>query len=53
MIPIKLFPVLQDVHEIKCHENSVSRWPLMWYLNRGGRLDMNVQEAWQVMSSLV
>lgn len=23
------------------------RWPLMWYLNRGGRLDMNVLEAWQ------
>jgi len=24
------------------------RWPLMWYLNRGGRLDMNVQEAWEM-----
>jgi len=23
------------------------RWPLMWYLNRGDKLDMNVQEAWQ------
>ena len=23
------------------------RWPQMWYLNRGNRLDMNVQEAWQ------
>lgn len=22
------------------------RFPLMWYLNRGNRLDMNVQEAW-------
>ena len=22
------------------------RWPQMWYLNRGNRLDMNVQEAW-------
>ncbi|TRY74010.1 hypothetical protein TCAL_03361 [Tigriopus californicus] len=22
------------------------RWPQMWYLNRGGKLDMNVQEAW-------
>ena len=22
------------------------RWPQMWYLNRGDRLDMNVQEAW-------
>jgi len=23
------------------------RWPLMWYLNRGNGIDMNVQEAWQ------
>jgi len=23
------------------------RWPLMWYLNRGNKLDMNVQPAWQ------
>ena len=22
------------------------RWPQMWYLNRGGHLDMNVQDAW-------
>ncbi|XP_051155782.1 furin-like protease 1, isoforms 1/1-X/2 [Leptopilina boulardi] len=22
------------------------RWPIMWYLNRGKGLDMNVQEAW-------
>ncbi len=25
----------------------------MWYLNRGGRLDMNVQEAWQVVVILL
>jgi len=24
------------------------RFPLMWYLNRGGKLDMNVQEAWEM-----
>ena len=24
----------------------ICRWPQMWYLNRGGHLDMNVQEAW-------
>merc|ERR1719245_80082 len=24
------------------------RFPLMWYLNRGGRLDMSVQEAWKM-----
>jgi len=24
------------------------RYPLMWYLNRGGKLDMNVQEAWSM-----
>jgi len=24
------------------------RYPLMWYVNRGGMLDMNVQEAWQM-----
>ena len=24
------------------------RWPLMWYLNRGDMLDMNVQEAWEM-----
>lgn len=23
-----------------------AKWPLMWYLNRGGSLDMNVQAAW-------
>ncbi|XP_071450401.1 furin-like protease kpc-1 [Hetaerina americana] len=23
------------------------RWPQMWYLNRGGGLDMNVKPAWQ------
>ncbi len=22
------------------------RWPQQWYLNRGDRLDMNVQDAW-------
>ena len=22
------------------------RWPQPWYLNRGDRLDMNVQDAW-------
>ena len=24
------------------------RWPQMWYLNRGQKLDMNVQEAWKL-----
>ena len=24
------------------------RYPLMWYVNRGGMLDMNVQEAWKM-----
>ena len=24
------------------------RYPLMWYANRGGMLDMNVQEAWKM-----
>ena len=24
------------------------RWAQMWYLNRGNKLDMNVQEAWQM-----
>ena len=23
------------------------RWAQMWYLNRGGGLDMNVQDAWK------
>ncbi|XP_025077514.1 furin-like protease kpc-1 isoform X10 [Pomacea canaliculata] len=23
------------------------KWPIMWYLNRGGGLDMNVKQAWQ------
>ena len=23
-------------------------WPQQWYLNRGGRLDMNVEEAWDL-----
>jgi len=26
---------------------SDPKWPRMWYLNRGGGLDMNVQPAWQ------
>ncbi|XP_076443592.1 uncharacterized protein LOC143282043 isoform X2 [Babylonia areolata] len=24
------------------------KWPIMWYLNRGGGLDMNVKEAWEM-----
>ncbi|XP_059163454.1 furin-like protease kpc-1 isoform X4 [Physella acuta] len=24
------------------------KWPLMWYLNRGGGLDMNVRKAWDM-----
>ena len=31
----------------KMHMND-PRWPLMWYLNRGDMLDMNVQEAWEM-----
>ncbi len=23
-------------------------WPRQWYLNRGGDLDMNVEEAWDM-----
>jgi len=34
-------------YEDKMHMND-QRWPLMWYLNRGGMLDMNVQEAWEM-----
>jgi len=34
-------------YEDKMHLND-PRWPLMWYLNRGGMLDMNVQEAWEL-----
>jgi len=33
--------------EDKMHMND-QRWPLMWYLNRGDKLDMNVQEAWEM-----
>jgi len=33
------------VYEDLMHLND-QRWPLMWYLNRGHRLDMNVQQAW-------
>lgn len=32
-------------YEDSQHFND-QRWPLMWYLNRGGKLDMNVQGAW-------
>jgi len=34
----------QDFEDLS-HFND-QRWPQMWYLNRGNRLDMNVQEAW-------
>jgi len=34
-------------YEDKKHLND-PRWPLMWYLNRGGKLDMNVQDAWEM-----
>ena len=31
-----------------CLGSYCYRWPQMWYLNRGKRLDMNVQEAWKM-----
>eukprot|EP00092_Neocalanus_flemingeri_P033440 GFUD01036357.1.p1 GENE.GFUD01036357.1~~GFUD01036357.1.p1 ORF type:complete len:862 (-),score=191.63 GFUD01036357.1:334-2919(-) len=34
-------------YEDKKHLND-QRWPLMWYLNRGDKLDMNVQDAWEM-----
>jgi len=34
-------------YEDKKHLND-PRWPLMWYLNRGDKLDMNVQDAWEM-----
>jgi len=33
--------------ENKKHLND-PRYPLMWYLNRGDKLDMNVQDAWEM-----
>jgi len=46
-------PIVQDARE---EEESVPKdtmerfsdkeWPRQWYLNRGGGLDMNVEEAW-------
>jgi len=48
-------PIVQDAAE---EEENVPRdtmerfndkeWPRQWYLNRGGELDMNVQEAWNM-----
>ena len=37
----------QSEFEDLSHFND-QRWPQMWYLNRGNRLDMNVQEAWNM-----
>jgi len=34
-------------YENKEHLND-PRYPLMWYLNRGDKLDMNVQDAWEM-----
>merc|ERR1712223_2217917 len=36
---------LKSIMLILKHLND-NRWPQMWYLNRGGHLDMNVQGAW-------
>lgn len=48
-------PIVQDARE---DEDSVPKdamarftdkeWPRQWYLNRGGDLDMNVEEAWDM-----
>jgi len=48
-------PIVQDARE---DEENVSKetmarftdkeWPRQWYLNRGGDLDMNVEEAWDM-----
>ena len=48
-------PIVQDTQE---EEENVPRdtmekfndkeWPRQWYLNRGGGLDMNVEEAWDL-----
>jgi len=48
-------PIVQDARE---DEDSVPKdamarftdkeWPRQWYLNRGGDLDMNVEEAWDL-----
>jgi len=48
-------PIVQDARE---DEDSVPKdtmarftdkeWPRQWYLNRGGNLDMNVEEAWDM-----
>lgn len=40
-------PPQQQQYYDSMHLND-QRWPQMWYLNRGQRLDMNVQEAWQM-----
>ena len=48
-------PIVQDT---KREDEAISKdseerfsdkeWPRQWYLNRGGGLDMNVEEAWDL-----
>jgi len=48
-------PLVQDTKEVEdmVPKNTMERftdkeWPRQWYLNRGGNLDMNVEEAWDM-----
>jgi len=48
-------PIVQDGVEVEegVPRESMSRftdkeWPRQWYLNRGGDIDMNVEEAWNM-----
>ncbi|XP_023327170.1 furin-like protease kpc-1 isoform X3 [Eurytemora carolleeae] len=36
------------INEITRKRFSDKEWPSQWYLNRGGELDMNVEEAWDL-----
>ena len=48
-------PIVQDTseEEERVSQDTMARftdkeWPRQWYLNRGGGLDMNVEEAWDM-----
>jgi len=49
-LPAQQAPQTDYIDPNAVFENLVNlqdpRFPIMWYLNRGNRLDMNVQEAW-------
>jgi hypothetical protein len=42
------FEVMQKCSWLVDFRFTDKEWPRQWYLNRGGDLDMNVEEAWDM-----